>query len=166
MKATSFLVGLFLAGLAQCGPAWCAPVQSLSGVVTRVTDGDTLWVRPGDAAPVKVRLQGIDAPERCQAWGVEARQALAARVLHRQVEVHTRAYDDYHRAIGRLHLDGEDVAAWMVREGHAWSYRWRRSPGPYAAQETEARQARRGLFAAPEAVEPREFRKVHGPCPR
>ena len=137
--------------------------QALDGVVTRVTDGDTLWVRPVGGKPVKVRLQGIDAPERCQAWGEQARAALASRVLNRQVAVRTRAYDDYKRAIAHVELHGDDVAAWMVREGHAWSYRYRRSLGPYAEQEQQARAARRGLFAQP-AVEPRVFRKTHGPC--
>ena len=137
--------------------------QALSGVVTRVADGDTLWVRPADGKPIKVRLQGIDAPERCQPWGEQARAALAARVLHRQVAVRTRAYDDYRRAIAHVELNGEDVAAWMVREGHAWSYRYRRSLGPYAEQEQQARAARRGLFAQA-AIEPRVFRKTHGPC--
>lgn len=147
-----------LLGLVCCGPA-----LALSGVVTHVTDGDTLWVRPAEGAPVKLRVQGIDAPERCQAWGPQAREALASRVLHRRVQVRTRATDGYHRTIGTLRLDGEDVAAWMVREGHAWSQHYRRSLGPYASQEAEARRLRRGLFAAP-AVEPREFRKAHGPC--
>lgn len=142
----------------------CASAHALSGVVTHVTDGDTLWVRPEGGAPVKVRVQGIDAPERCQAWGLQSREALAARVLHRHVQVRTRARDAYHRTIGSVALDGHDVAAWMVREGHAWSQRWRRSPGPYAAEEAEARRFQRGLFAAPAVVEPRQFRKAHGPC--
>ena len=61
--------------------------QALSGVVTRVTDGDTVWVRPDEPKrkPVKLRLVGIDAPERCQAWGAQATAALAAQVLHRHV---------------------------------------------------------------------------------
>ena len=137
--------------------------QALSGVVIRVTDGDTLWVRPAGGKPVKVRLQGIDAPERCQPWGEQARAALASRVLHQQVNVRTRAHDDYQRAIALVTLHGDDVAAWLVREGHAWSYRYRRSLGPYAQQEQQARAARRGLFAQA-AVEPRVFRKTHGPC--
>ncbi|HEX3139480.1 MAG TPA: thermonuclease family protein [Rhizobacter sp.] len=154
MRALGLLLGLALCGGAQ---AW-------DGVVTHVTDGDTLWLAPdAGGAPVKLRVQGIDAPERCQAWGPQAKAALNARVLHQHVQVQTRAYDDYQRAIGSLALQEEDIAAWMVREGHAWSYHYRRSLGPYAAQEQEARAARRGLFAA-SAVEPREFRKLHGPC--
>ncbi|HEY0818338.1 MAG TPA: thermonuclease family protein, partial [Rhizobacter sp.] len=76
----------------------------------------------------------------------------------------TRARDDYARTIGVVEVDGEDVAAWLVREGHAWSQRYRRSLGPYAEQEADARRLRRGLFAEPDAREPREFRKAHGPC--
>jgi micrococcal nuclease len=144
--------------------ALCGSAHALSGVVTRVTDGDTLWVQPAEGGrPVKVRLQGIDAPERCQPWGPQAQAALASRVLRQRVQIRTRAYDDYQRAIGHLELHGEDIAAWMVREGHAWSARFHKSPGPYAAQERQARAAGRGLFASP-AVEPRVFRKTHGSC--
>jgi micrococcal nuclease len=148
-----------------CGLLCAGGAQAFSGVVTHVTDGDTVWVRPEGGRPVKLRLQGIDAPERCQPWGPQAQAALASRVLHQQVQVHARARDDYQRTVGSLQLHGEDIGAWMVREGHAWSNHYRRSLGPYAEQERQARAQRRGLFAAP-AIEPRVFRKTHGPCGR
>ncbi len=136
-----------------------------SGIVTKISDGDTLWIKPApDQRPAKVRLQGIDAPEICQAWGAEARDALAQRVLRRRVTINTRRNDDYGRALARIDLDGEDVAGWMVQQGHAWSYRYRRDEGPYAAQQTAARAARRGLFADSQAERPRDFRQRHGPC--
>jgi micrococcal nuclease len=146
----------------------------LSGTVTRVADGDTFWVRPDDTGssafahsrkPLKVRLQGIDAPERCQAWGPESKAALESRILHRKVRLQVRSADDYRRSLATLELDGEDVGAWMVGRGHAWSARFHRSPGAYAAQERAARDARRGLFADKGAIEPRAFRKNHGACP-
>lgn len=145
------------------------PAQALTGVVTHVSDGDTVWVRPDDAPPqrkpVKLRLVGIDAPERCQPWGAQATAALTARVLHRRVEVPTRGVDNHGRLLGGLFLDdGSDVAAWMVASGHAWSSRWHRRPGPYAAQEAAARALRAGLFADALAVEPWVFRRSHGPC--
>ncbi len=148
---------------------WLAPAlgcqaQTLIGVVTRVSDGDTVWLRPAGGKPLKVRLEGIDAPERCQPWGPQASEALRTKLLNRQATLQTRARDDYRRVVGTLRLDDEDVGAWMVREGHAWSYRYRRHPGPYAAQEQEARAARRGLFAQPDAIEPRRFRRLHGTC--
>jgi hypothetical protein len=85
-----------------------AAAQAFDGVVTRVSDGDTLWVQPDDAArrPLKLRLHGIDAPELCQRWGLQARDALAARVLRQRVHVDVRARDNYGRALGALRVDG------------------------------------------------------------
>jgi len=154
--------------LVACGQQALAGTRVLEGKITRVSDGDTVWLQPDDRAraPVKLRLQGIDAPERCQAWGEQSRDALAARVLQRRVAVSTRTSDDYGRALGILALDGEDINAWMVAQGHAWSARWHRSAGIYGAQEQSARASRKGLFTQPDAIEPRHFRKLHGPCQR
>ncbi|HYW56900.1 MAG TPA: thermonuclease family protein [Polaromonas sp.] len=136
-----------------------------SAKVTYVTDGDTLWVRPGGAGkPIKIRIDGIDAPEICQAGGEAARAALASRVVGRTVVFSTRRQDDYGRHVATIELDGEDVAAWMVGQGHAWSYQIRRDGSPYRALQIEARSARRGLFAQPGAMHPRVFRRQHGSC--
>ncbi len=147
--------------------AGLAAASTIEGTVVRVTDGDSVWLQPeaAGAGPFKLRLQGIDAPERCQPGGMAAREALAARVLNRRVHVATRAIDDYRRTVATLRLDGEDIGAWMVLQGHAWSSGYRRAAGPYAQQEAEARAARRGVFADPQALRPRQFRQQHGPCP-
>ena len=164
----SVLVTVLIGGRAHAG--------TVEGTVVRVVDGDTVWVR-ADAAgngtgrgsgrsakPIKLRLQGIDAPERCQRWGAQSTAALTERVLHQRVQVRTRARDDYQRTLGNLLLNGEDVSEWMVLQGHAWSYHYRHSHGPYADQEQAARGSRHGLFADADAVEPRWFRRDHGPC--
>jgi micrococcal nuclease len=159
---------LSLATGAQAKPQR-ASQEVLTGVVTYVTDGDTLWVKlagPGsdDKDSVKVRFQGIDAPEICQAGGDASLAALKAKVLHQTVQLQTSRYDDYGRMLARVRMNGDDVGAWMVERGQAWSYRYRNSPGPYATQEQTARAARRGVWAVQGAVEPRAFRKQHGPC--
>jgi micrococcal nuclease len=151
---------LLLGWLIACGPA---SAKALNGIVNHVTDGDTLWLRPAVGAPVQVRIQGLDAPEICQPFGPQARDALAARVLHRSVRVATRARDRYHRTVGNVSLDGQDVGAWLVAGGFAWSTRYRGRSGPYALEEAQARQGRVGLWAA-NAVEPKVFRKRHGSC--
>jgi micrococcal nuclease len=134
--------------------------------VTRVPDGDTLWVKPLSGGTFrKLRLDGVDAPEICQGGGTAAREALAGRLLEQTVTVTERRRDDYGRALVRLIHRGEDVGGWLVREGWAWSYRWRHSDGPFATEETLARRDRRGIFVAAGAEEPRAFRKRHGPCP-
>jgi micrococcal nuclease len=156
-RFASVLAALLLAAVS-------AQARVFQGVVTHVTDGDSIWVR-GGGAPVEVRLQGIDAPEICQAFGKEARDALAARVLRRQVAVNSRARDTYQRVLGRVSAGGQDLGLWMVSRGYAWSYRYRRDGGPYAAAEAQARQARLGLWSlSPQPLEPRVFRKRHGSC--
>ena len=137
-----------------------------SARVSRVFDGDTVWVKPLAGGKYrKLRLEGIDAPEICQSGGEASRDVLARRVLNQVVEVRVRAQDDYGRGVARLKHEGDDVAAWLVINGQAWSYRWRRSPGPFADEEALARKSRRGVFKDVAAESPRDFRKRHGPCP-
>lgn len=153
-----------LAALLACLPAAAAP-DTFRGVVTHVTDGDTLWVRPdGHRETVEIRLLGIDAPEGCQAFGPQAKRALAARVLRQAVTVRTSGQDDYRRALATVRHRNQDISGWLVREGHAWSTDYRGRPGRYERLEDQAKAARRGLWSGPQAVEPRHFRRSHGRC--
>lgn len=164
MKLVRLLLVASCSFIAAAVPA----ATTLTGVVTRVSDGDTLWLRPAtdglSRKPVKVRLLGIDAPEHCQAGGAAATTALQTRVLQRTVVVRVVGTDRYGRLLGGLQLNGEDVAAWMVREGHAWSHRRYGVADVYAAEERQARDTRRGLFIDPHAIQPRVFRQRHGAC--
>ena len=151
----SFL--LLVPGLADAG--------DLRGVVSHVTDGDTLWVRPqGGGQPLQIRLLDLDAPEGCQSFGAEATQALRERVLHQSVRVRTQGVDDFGRQLGRVQHGREDVNGWLVRNGYAWSMTFRGKRGPYAPLEAQARAEGRGLWALPGALDPRSFRKRFGRC--
>lgn len=155
--------------------AWCSPAISSAreqrgwpGVVTYVVDGDSIHVRPADGGkPVHIRMDGLDAPEICQPGGRMAREALAHRALGRQVVVDGRRHDDYGRLLARVYLKNDDLGKWMVMKGHAWSYRFRKNPGPYAMQQRHAQAAGTGIFSpahpAP-AVYPGTFRRQHGTC--
>jgi len=159
MKTGWLEVAIFL--IAGCA----SPVWAWQGKVTRVTDGDSLWVRPvAGGQLVKLRIDGIDAPEICQAGGQAARKALAARLAGRTVWVQTRSEDDYGRALAMVTLDDEDMAAWMVGQGHAWAYR--QGSGAYRALQLQAQSAGRGLFADRNAIRPRIFRQQNGSCYR
>lgn len=134
--------------------------------VSRVVDGDTLWVKPLAGGPYrKLRLDGLDAPESCQPGGPESREALRARVLNEVVTVRVRAFDDYGRALAKVEFRGTDVGASLVLAGWAWTYRWRSQDGLYPAEESRAREARKGLFADGAAEAPWAFRRRNGPCP-
>jgi micrococcal nuclease len=146
-------------------PAPPPPPVVLTGSVSRVVDGDTLWLKTeGEGAPVVVRIEGIDAPESCQPGGSEATAALNALVLGRSVSVRVVSHDEAGRTVGKV-FDGEkDIGDRMVRDGQAWSMRYKFDRGPYMAEERMAQALQRGLHGGGDAILPREFRKQHGPC--
>ena len=142
------------------------PASQWVGWVTKVVDGDTLHVQPAQGgASQKLRIKGIDAPEVCQAWGLQSREALARLVWGQRVTVQLNDVDDHGRWLANVFVNGEDVGARLVAQGHAWSYQFRRDPGPYVFQQQQAAINRLGLFGQPQAMRPREFRQRHGPCP-
>jgi endonuclease YncB( thermonuclease family) len=132
--------------------------EPITGKVVSVTDGDT--VRVLDAANVqhKVRLDGIDAPERGQPFGTVARDRLAALVMGKAVKVHDDGRDKWGRTLGRIEAEGQDVNHRMVADGMAWHYVAFNNDARLAAAERAARAAGRGLWADKAPVPPWEWR--------
>ena len=169
MSATALLLrvrALSLCALCTLGGAGAQASGLWLGVVTHVSDGDTLWVRPlSGGAARKLRLQGIDAPESCQAWGAQASAALHTLLWSQVVQVHSLGHDSYGRMLAQVFFQGVDVGGWMVLHGLAWSYRFQGQPGPYDAQQGQAQQQRSGLFAQSQLLTPYGFRRLYGGCP-
>jgi endonuclease YncB( thermonuclease family) len=121
----------------------------------RVVDGDTLVVQEAAETPLRVRLWGIDAPERSQPFGKEAKAALAERANGRELEIERVAVDRYGRAVCRLYSDVEYLNAALVREGFAWhSAKYAPRAEDLAAAETAAKAACAGLWQQGQAVAP------------
>ena len=155
----------WLVGLCVTGAAGAEALTRWVGVVTHVSDGDTLWVRPlSGGLAHKLRLQGIDAPERCQLWGPQASTALHVLLLSQVVQVQSLGHDSYGRTLAHVFYQGVDVGGWMVANGLAWSYRFQGQPGPYDAQQAQAQALQRGLFSQSTALNPYTFRRWHGAC--
>ncbi len=138
--------------------------RGVQGVVSKVTDGDSLWLTPAGKPPIEVRLRDIDAPESCQPWGNDARTALAELALNKVATLQTSGRDTYGRTVGVLMIDDLNVAKFLVENGHAWSTRSRWDQGPLVKEEKMARALSRGLHGTPGAVKPVDFRRAHGPC--
>lgn len=157
---------LAFAGIAAALPAAAAaPTRAVEGTVSFVVDGDSLWLAPADgSAPLEVRLQDIDAPESCQPWGAEAREALMERVQGKAVRLQVSGRDVHGRTLATLYLDDLSINQWLVKEGHAWSGRYKHDRGRYVAEERMANALGRGFNRAGGAVMPRDFRRDHGPC--
>jgi len=145
-------------------PVQAAPPKSVQGLVTQVTDGDSVWLTPPGKPPLEVRLRDIDAPESCQPWGAEARQALADLVLNKVATLQVSGRDSYGRTVGALSIDDLNVSRHLVENGHAWSVRTRWDQGPLVKQEKMARALSRGLHGSPGAIQPKDFRTRHGAC--
>lgn len=140
------------------------PGSRLSGLVTHVADGDTLDVLVG-ARTVKVRLDGIDAPEGGQAFGGEARRRLRALTFGQYVTLLVKDTDRYGRLVARVLVGGRDASEEMVRAGLAWHFTRYSSDTRLAALEAEARQKRTGLWADRSPVAPWTFRDVRAGRP-
>ncbi len=121
----------------------------VEGTVRYVIDGDTLVLQPdaGTGKPIKLRLLGLDAPEICQAGGVEARDAIAQRLAGRRVQVTGEFEDDYHRRLATITVDGDDIRAGWCCGATRGMRAIAASPG--RMRERRARRAPRGAGCSP-----------------
>lgn len=159
------LLGLALvAGIASAAVQAAPKAAPVEGVITRIVDGDTLVLQPQGKPPIDVRLRDMDAPEICQAHGVEAKKALEQLALGKTAQLTVSARDAHGRSIGQVLVDGQSLSKLMVAEGHAWSTRSRYDRGPLMKEERMATALRRGLHGSSGAVMPKDFRKTNGPC--
>jgi endonuclease YncB( thermonuclease family) len=135
------------------------------GVVVRILDGDTVDLLIGRGRIERIRLEGIDAPEKGQPFGTQARKRLAGFCFQREVVVRVSKKDRYRRSIGRVFADGEDLNQRMLREGMAWHYArfaHEQPAGEHAADaqtEREARAARLGVWSDAAPIPPWDWRK-------
>jgi len=136
------------------------PDFDLTGRVVRVPDGDTFSLLDRQKNQHKIRLYGVDTPERDQPYGTRASAALSGMISGKAVGVVIEDTDQFGRSVGRVYLNGINVNLAMVQGGHAW---WYRRHAQYshqlAAAEKIARERRLGLWAAPEPVPPWDWRR-------
>ena len=103
--------------------------QVVSGIVEKVSDGDTLTVLTANGTKLKVRLHGIDAPEaphgrlRGQPFGESSRRVLEQKVLGQKVTLEILDVDRYHRLVCLVRLGSRSINEAMIQEGWAWAYR-------------------------------------------
>ena len=132
----------------------------IEGRVVRVADGDTVSILDADNRQHKIRLFGIDTPERDQPHGQAARRALEKLVDNRRVGVVRVETDSYGRTVGLLYHGDTNINLAMVRSGDAWWYRYY-APNERRLEraEQEARKAGAGLWADARPVPPWDWRR-------
>jgi micrococcal nuclease len=157
LRAASYAAALFLLAVSGAGTA-----ETFIAQVIAVLDGDTVMVLHA-SRKTTLRLAGIDAPEKQQAFGRESRDALAALVLRKEVRVTTRTVDEYGRVVADLQAGNINVNEEQLRRGMAWEYSRYHSDKTLIALQADAQRARRGLWAQANPAPPWEFRKAHAP---
>jgi endonuclease YncB( thermonuclease family) len=127
--------------------------------------GDSITVLDNTNTQHCIRLQGIDAPERKQAFGNVSRKHLALLVAAKTVTVKWAKRDRYRRIVGFVLVDGQDVNLVQVKAGMAWFYRYyqkelsRENRKRYAQAEDEARANKKGLWQDKDPMPPWEWRR-------
>lgn len=153
------LLGLWLAVIASGSQA-----ESLSGRIVGVIDGDTVDLLTESKQLVRVRLAGIDAPERGQPFGSAAKKILSDLVFSKEALMDGDKKDRYGRLVAKVVVDGQDANLRLLSLGYAWHYKRYQSEQTgedrdlYAAAQGAAMKERLGLWRDPEPIAPWDFR--------
>lgn len=158
MRQLQLLIPLLLF---VCASSWA---HELQGRVVGVVDGDTVDVLSAERVRWRVRVAGIDSPEKKQAFGQKAKQVMSDLVYYQTVTIVWTKKDRNDRLVGKILREGSDIGLHMIRLGMAWhfkKYASTQSPQDrdlYANAEIQARAGRRGLWADQNVLAPWEFR--------
>ena len=131
--------------------------------VVRVLDGDTIEVIDDKDQTTRIRFDGIDAPEKSQAFGQKAKEYLASWVASKYVSLKVKEKDKYGRTIARVYLPTDtrvSINERMVEAGFAWHYKQYSDDQKLADLENAARKNKSGLWKDPNPMPPWEFRRL------
>ena len=115
LSVFSILAAFFLGNMALA--------NVIHGLVVGVSDGDSVTVIDANKTQYKIRLAGIDAPEKAQAYGQKSKDSLSDLVFGQQVDVEWSKRDRYGRTVGKLMLGGVDINLEQIKRGMAWHYK-------------------------------------------
>jgi endonuclease YncB( thermonuclease family) len=158
------MVGRWMLAVALALVMTAAQAEQVQGRVVGVADGDTVTVLDDHRVQHKVRLAGIDAPEKGMPYGQRSKQYLSDLVYGKTVTLEGDKVDRYGRTVAKVILNGQDVNLAQIAAGMAWHYKkYDREQTAndrmlYGAEELNARAARRGLWGDPKPVAPWDWR--------
>lgn len=139
--------------------------ETITGRVVAVVDGDTITVLTAAKNQIKIRLAGIDAPEKAQAFGQRSKESLSDLVFNQVVMVDITKRDRYGRSVGTVLVDGFDANLEQIKRGMAWHYKAyereqsARDRQSYSEAEVSARGGLVGLWKGIQPMSPWEFRR-------
>lgn len=141
------------------------PGNEISGTVVSIADGDSFTIVDQTDQRLVIRLQGIDAPEKDQISGKDAKRALERMISKQDIVVLVDKKDQFKRFVGIAKIGETDVGLEMIKQGYAWHFkRYQKEQSKanrdlYANAEITARSNQLGLWRDPDPTPPWEFRK-------
>lgn len=133
-------------------------ILALEGKVIKVSDGDTITILTAQKEPVKIRLHGIDAPEKKQAYGEKSKQFLSSLIANKVVKIKVKGKDRYKRVIGIVYLNDDDINAKMVKNGYAHAFI--KYSKDYLHLEGLAKEQKLNIWSNKNIITPWDFRKI------
>ena len=154
--------------IAFCTAASLAAAQAVefSGRVVAIADGDTLTILDASNTQHRIRVDGIDAPEKAQPFGDRSRRSLGELAHEREAVARCPKIDRFGRHVCKVEVDGLDVGLEQIRRGLAWHFkRYEHEQSDedrkrYADSENDARDAKRGLWSDIRPVPPWTWREM------
>ena len=154
MKISSLLILFFLIASSALN------AQSFRVKVVGVSDGDTFTAINNDNLQLRIRVYGIDTPEKNQDFRGRSRQTLASYIFGKNITINVQSQDAWGRYIAYVYTpDGSDVSLMMLQNGMAWHFKKYDSTEKYSKAELNAKNQRLGLWSRPNPIAPWEFRK-------
>ena len=133
--------------------------KEIHGKVVKIADGDTFTMVFENDFEVRVRLNGIDCPERSQPFSKKAKQTLSDFIFGKMVVVQYTKKDSYGRVIGDVFVDDLHINNEMVKLGMAWHYKRFSHDIQLDSLENDARNNKIGLWSEKSPIPPWEWRK-------
>ena len=147
--------------------SWTADAEQIQGTVVGVADGDTLTILDNDRKQYKIRLVGIDAPEKNQPYGQQSKRALSKMAFGRAVTVYWKKCDKYGRIVGKIAVNNQDINLEQLNSGMAWWYRQYAHEQTvvdrtlYEVAEDSAKKKRIGLWRDDNPTPPSAWRRAN-----
>lgn len=133
------------------------------GKVVKIFDGDTYELLTTDYQQIKIRMEGIDAPERDMAFHSVSRRYLSDLIFKKEIKFRKTGEDIHGRSLGFTYLeDGTDINLKMIEAGMAWHFKRYNHDKIYENAENKARVLKLGLWQDEQPTPPWEFRKYKG----
>lgn len=135
--------------------------QVISGLIVRISDGDTVVLLDEEKTQHRVRLDGVDCPEKKQAYGNKATQFVRDKIGNKNVSVYYDKKDQYGRILGVVVTEEEEnINELLLANGLAWHYKYYNKNPVYANLEQEAKDKQLNIWSEKNPIEPYLFRKM------